>query len=295
MNVQHLFAHRFAPTNASYRFKDTILYALGVGFGTEPLDEDHLRFLYESELRAVPTFCNVLGHPGFWGRDPQFEVDWRKLLHAEHRLTIHRPLAAEGDLRAEHDIIGIRDRGAEAGAFVHQRKRLIDEASGEAVASVVTTLLLRGDGGCGDHGDAPPELDKLPRRDPDQKFEVTAPEILPLIYRLSGDFNPLHIDPEVARAAGFERPILHGLATMGIAAYSLLRCFCDFNPGRLHTMAVRFSRPVLPGDTLAFEFWTENDLVRFRASALERAVVVLDRGSAAISELESSALDQPKS
>lgn len=283
MNIERLINHAFAPTDASYSFRDTILYALGIGFGAKPLDPDHLRFLYEQDLRAVPTLCNVLGHPGFWGRDPQFEVDWRKLLHAEHRLTIHRPLEHKGDLRAEHDILGIRDRGVDGGAFVHQRKRLIAKEGDEAIASVITTLLLRGDGGCGDRGDAPAELAKLPESEADEHLEIAVPEILPLIYRLSGDFNPLHIDPDVARSAGFERPILHGLATMGIAAYGLLRCVCDFDPERLQEMAVRFSRPVLPGDTLRFEFWMESRSVRFRATATNRGFVVLDRGTAIVS------------
>lgn len=283
MNLDKVISRRFPDTEATYNFKDTILYALGVGFGAEPLDAKHLRFLYEDGLVAAPTYANVLGHPGFWARDPEYGIDWKKLLHAEQRLTLHRALPAEGKVIGRHDVMGIRDKGEGAGAFLHQRKQVIDAASGEPIASVVTTLMLRGDGGCGNYGDAPAELEKLPEGEPDQVAEVQTEEIAPLIYRLSGDLNPLHIDPAVARQAGFERPILHGLATKGFAGYALLKAYCDFDASRLRSMALRFSRPVLPGDRIRFEFWQPRPgLVRFRAVVPARDLVVLDRGTAEI-------------
>ncbi|VVN97330.1 MaoC/PaaZ C-terminal domain-containing protein [Pseudomonas fluorescens] len=284
MNVEKVFNRRFADTSASYNFKDTILYALGVGFGAEPLDPQHLRYLYEEGLVAAPTFANVLGHPGFWARDPEYAINWRKLLHAEQRLTLHRPLPAEGKVIGRHSVMGIRDKGDAAGAFLHQRKEVIDADSGEPLASVITTLMLRGDGGCSDYGDAPEELQKLPNSAPEISLEVQTLEIAPIIYRLSGDLNPLHIDPEVAKAAGFERPILHGLATKGFAGYALLKTYCDFDASRLKSMALRFSRPVMPGDRIRFDFWQpEPGLIRFRALVPARGdFVVLDRGTAHI-------------
>lgn len=280
MDSQRVIGRVFPDNRHCYAAKDTILYALGVGLGAEPLDAKHLRFLYEDGLVAMPTLANVLGHPGFWLKDPTYGIDWRQILHAEQRLTLNHPLAPKGDVIARHDIMGIRDNG-ERGAMLHQRKSLVDAATGEEVASTVATLMLRGDGGCGDFGEVPEELSKLPDSVPDRELEIEAAEILPLIYRLSGDLNPLHIDPEVATVAGFPRPILHGLATKGIAAYALMRTYCDLDPTRLRSMALRFSRPVLPGDLIKFEFW-DGDPVRFRASVAARDQIVLDRGTAEI-------------
>lgn len=285
MNFDKVIHRQFPPTEARYTFKDTILYALGVGFGAEPLDAQHLRYLYEDGLLAAPTMGNVLASASFWAREPEYEIDWRKLLHAEQRLTLHRPLPVEGAVTARHDLMGVRDKGEGAGAMLYQRKTVSDAASGEALCSVVTTLMLRGDGGCGDYGEAPPELAPLPQRAPDKVLEVQTMELSPLIYRLSGDLNPLHIDPAIAAHAGFERPILHGLCSKGFAGYALLKAYCDFDPARLRSMALRFSRPVLPGDRIRFEFWhdaAEPGLVRFRASVPARGLVVLDRGSAEI-------------
>lgn len=283
MNLDKVVNRHFPQTQAHYTFKETILYALGVGFGAEPLDAQHLRYLYEAELQAAPTMANVLASASFWAREPEYGIDWRKLLHAEQRLTLHRPLPAEGSVTARHDIMGVRDKGEGAGAMLYQRKTVSDAVSGEALCSVVTTLMLRGDGGCGSHGDAPPELEPLPDQPPHRVLEVQTLELSPLIYRLSGDLNPLHIDPAIASQAGFERPILHGLCSKGFAGYALLKAYCDFDPTRLKSMALRFSRPVLPGDRIRFEFWQDvPGVVRFRALVPARGQVVLDRGTAEI-------------
>jgi acyl dehydratase len=283
MDLEKVLNRDWPKIEARYDFKDTILYALGIGFGAEPLDPDHLHFLYEKGLAAVPTFANVLGHPGFWVGDPQYGIDWQRLLHAEQRLVMHRTLPPQGHVFSRHRISGVRDRG-EGGAMVYVEKELVDAGSGEIIASVITTIMMRGDGGCGDYGEAPPELEKLPERAPDNSVEVQTEEISPLIYRLSGDLNPLHIEPQVATNAGFERPILHGLATKGFAAYAILKAYCGFDPERLKSLALRFSRPVLPGDRIRFDFWGEAPgTLRFRASVPARDCVVLDRGTAEIS------------
>jgi len=283
MDLEKVVTRQFVDIEHEYTARDTILYALGVGFGTEPLDPEHIDFLFEERLKASPTFANVLGHPGMWAREPQYAIDWKKLLHAEQRLEMFRALAPEGRVIGKTRVMGVRDLG-DRGAMVHQNKLVVDAASGETIASVTITLMLRGDGGCGDWGDAPAELAKLPESAPDSFLEVPVTEIQPLIYRLSGDYNPLHIDPEVARVAGFPRPILHGLSTKGMAGYALLRHLCDFDTARLGSMAVRFTKPVLPGDLLRFEFWGGGPgEVRFRAVAANRDnAVVLDRCTAEI-------------
>lgn len=283
MNLDKVLARAFPETEASYTARDTIIYALGVGFGAEPLAPDHLRFLYEDGLVAAPTMANVLAHPGFWAREPDYGIDWKKLLHGEQRLTLHKRLPPEGRVIGRHDIMGVRDRGEAAGATMFQRKKVVEAESGDLIASVLTTLIMRGDGGCGNHGEAPPDLEKLPERKPDQIVETSTFEMQPLIYRLSGDLNPLHIDPAVARAAGFERPILHGLATKGLAGYALLKACCGFDPARLKSMALRFSRPVMPGDRIRVDIWDEGGgRIRFRAVVPEKDQVVLDRGVAEI-------------
>lgn len=283
MDREKVASKVFRDAEQSYTFKDAILYALGVGFGAEPLDPRHLDFLFEERLKASPTYANVLGYPGMWVRDPAYGIDWKKMLHAEQRLEMHRVLPPEGRIVGKNFILGVRDMG-ERGAMLHQRRYVIDANDGERIATVTTTLMLRGDGGCGDWGDAPAELSKLPEGAPDRALEVLATEIQPLVYRLSGDFNPLHIDPAVAAGAGFPRPILHGLSTKGMAGYALLRAYCDFDPARLLSMAVRFSRPVLPSDIIRFEFWGEGPgCVRFRAVVPNRDnLTVLDRCTAEV-------------
>lgn len=283
MNLEKIASRVFPDTEQTYTFKDTILYALGVGFGSEPLDAGHLRFLFEDGLQASPTYANVLGHPGMWIRGEEYAVDWKKLLHAEQRMDMHAVLPAEGRIVAKHHIMGVRDMG-ERGAMVHQRKVVSEADTGRKLATVTNTLMLRADGGCGDWGAVPEELQKLPETPPDSSLEVQATEIQPLIYRLSGDFNPLHIDPAVAAVAGFPRPILHGLATKGMAGYALLRQFCAMDASRLGSMAVRFTRPVLPGDLIRFEFWGSGPgTVRFRAIVPNRDnITVLDRCTAEI-------------
>lgn len=281
MNIDVLLSDPPPAIETRYGFKDTILYALSVGFGADPLDPAHLRFVYEEGLQAVPTMANVLGYPGFWAKEPRYGIAWRQLLHAEQRLVLHAPLPAEGHVIGRNSIMGWRDRGAEKGVFLHHRKDVVDVATGQLFASLIASSLLRADGGCGDHGEAPEELPTLPQGAADFSILTPTPGDAALLYRLNGDFNPLHVDPSVARAGGFDRPILHGLATMGYACHALLKGCCKLDPGRLKSMAVRFSRPVLPGDTIRFDVWRESPTrARFRAVVPERDLLVLDRGLA---------------
>ena len=281
MNVQEVIGADFPRVDQTYSARDTILYALGVGFGSEPLDPSHLAFLYEEGLRAAPTMANVLGYPGLWMAEERFGINWRRILHAEHRLELYEPLPASGAIFGQNRVVAIVDH-EERGAIMHQRNDITEAGTGRRLASTIMSILLRGDGGCGTHGEAPAPLDPLSDRAPERSVEVASWEAQPLIYRLSGDLHPLHVDPELARAMGFERPILHGLATMGMAGYALLREYAGMAPERLRSMAVRLTAPVLPGDRLHFEFWDEgHGLIRFRAVVPARGgVKVIDRGTA---------------
>jgi len=286
MEAGKLFAQPIPDARVAWEPRDAILYALGTGLGghcDEIPGRDVLRFLYEKDLEVLPTFANVLGPQLFWTGDARFGIDWKKLLHVEQRLMIHLPLQAPGEAIVKSRINGIRDKGAKRGALMFQEKQLRAAPGGAPVASIFMTLLLRGDGGCGDFGTTPEELPELPGRRPDLGIALFAAPILPFIYRLSGDLNPLHVDPGVAVEAGFERPVLHGLCTMGMIGNVLLKHFCSFQPGRLRELSVRFTHPVWPADRLQLECWDEGGgVLRFRVRCRETKALTHDRGLARI-------------
>jgi acyl dehydratase len=282
VNLENLKAYRFAPVEHAYTKRDTMLYALGLGYGSDPMSPRELPFVYEDGLKAVPTQCVVLGHPGFWAKAPELAIDWVKLLHGEHFFEMHRPLPVEGKVRAEHVFEAVDDKGSDKGAIIYVTKRLFDSATNALIATVRTVGFLRGDGGCGSHGTPPAPPSPLPEGRPDAAAEIRTLPQQALIYRLSGDYNPIHADPVPARKAGFERPILHGLCTMGVASRALIDMLTPGEPERLTSMFVRFSRPVYPGETIVTECFGKGLDVRFRCLVKERNVVVLDRGSATI-------------
>ena len=268
-------------SDATYTKEDTILYALALGFGADPVDEKQLRYVYEDGLEALPTLAMVIAYPGFWMKRPEYGFEWQKVLHAEETVEIHAPLPIEGMLAGETVVEEVVDRGAEKGCFVYLRKEL-KNAKGNAVATVMSTTLARGDGGFGGPNKPRERMPGPPDRAPDAVCELPTLPQSALLYRLCGDMNPLHADPKIAADAGFERPILHGRCTMGVAMHALLRSCCDYEASRLKSMQVRFSAPFLPGETLRTEIWRNGDAVQFRSSAVERDVVVLNIGSARI-------------
>lgn len=280
LNIDRIANMGLPPIRETYDKRNTILYALGLGFGTDPMNRDELPFVYEGNLRAMPSMCNVLCHPGFWAQKEEFGIDWVKILHAEQAFTIHKPLPATGSVRGEYVVTGIEDKGAEKGALLHQEKLLYDDASNELLATVRATLFMRGNGGQGSFGAAVDPAKALPDRAPDRVVDIATRRDQALIYRLSGDWNPLHADPDIATKAGFPMPILHGLCTNGLACRAILQAYCDFDTARFAEMFVRFSRPVFPGETIRFEFFENGDALNFRAIAVERDIVVLDRCSA---------------
>jgi acyl dehydratase len=253
-----------------------------LGFGEDPLSPSQLTFLYEERLKTIPSQCVVLAHPGFWAKRPEFGIDWVKILHGEQSFQIHRPIPVEGVVRGEYEIEALDDKGAEKGAVLYQVKRLYEGESNELLATVRSVLFMRGDGGCGSFGALPPPATPLPDATPDKLCEIRTLPQQALIYRLSGDYNPIHADPVAARMAGFDRPILHGLCTMGFATRALIETYAPSEPERLTSMFVRFSKPVFPGETIVTEFFESNAEIRFRCRVKERNAVVLDRGAAKI-------------
>ncbi len=265
--------------------RDTMLYALGVGLGADPLDPGQLRYVYEKDLQPLPTMAAVLAYPGFWQRDPALGLDWVRLLHAEQSIEIHQPLSVEGELIGRTRVTGVIDKGADRGALLLQERQITDAASGALLCTASMTSFCRGDGGFGrSQGEAPPPAE-IPERAPDLVCDLPTLPQAALIYRLSGDMNPLHADPEVARGGGFERPILHGLCTFGVAGHALLRSCCDYDGGRIRSLRVRFSAPVFPGETLRTEIWRAGpDDLRFRSRVVERDRLVLNNGQARLAE-----------
>ena len=282
MNLEAVRSLRFEPVTQSYTRRDTMLYALALGYGSDPLDPAQLDFVYEAGLRTMPSICCVLAHPGFWAKRPELGIDWLKLLHGEQSFEIHNPIPAEGTVRASYEIAAVADKGAGKGTILHLVKTLEDVNAGTRLATVRSVLFLRGDGGCGSFGDVPAEATALPEQAPSQTKDIATLPQSALIYRLSGDYNPIHADPDAAAKAGFDRPILHGLCTLGVATRAVLTALADGAPERLVSLSARFSRPVFPGETIRTEFFAAGNQIRFRSRVIERDVVVLDRGTAAL-------------
>ncbi|MEO1679614.1 MAG: MaoC/PaaZ C-terminal domain-containing protein [Pseudomonadota bacterium] len=265
----------------SYTTKDCILYALGIGFGENPTHRAELPFVFEEpHLRVVPSMAAVLASPGFWARDPATGIDWRRFLHAEQEVILHRPLASDATVRATTRIARIIDKGAAKGALIYLQRDILDDLG--LLATVRVVNFARGNGGCGGDSGPQPAAHVLPSGPPETRFETHTDPRSALFYRLSGDPNPLHVDPDVAAAAGFDRPILHGLCSFGIATRAILATYCDYDPDRLRAIKLRFSKPVYPGETIRVEMWREGSEISFRATVADRGVVALDHGRAEI-------------
>ena len=272
IDPDRLLGLRFPEVRHAFTRRDTILYALGVGIGCDPLDPQQLRFVYEPDLVALPTMAVTLAYPGYSYRDLDTGLDHQRTVHASENVTIHATLPIEGEVVARPRVIGVIDKGRERGALVVSERDIRDTATGTLIATVRQTAMCRGDGG---FSGAPQRKEggaALPARAPDRALTLPTSPQAALIYRLSGDPNPLHVDPEFAHAAGFPRPVLHGLATMGLICHAAVREALDGAPERLRSMDCRFTVPVYPGDAIACGFWrTETDWM-FRASVGDRPV-----------------------
>ena len=270
-----------------YTRKDVILYALGLGAAvSNPVAADDLQYVYEHGLKALPTYATLLAGSGDWLADPKLAIDLNKVLHGEQFLTIHQPLPAEGVVTGQERVQEIYDKGADKGAVLYMTRELRDQA-GTLLATSGWSVFMRGNGGFGGTATGQPAPRALPAdREPDASIDlVTRPEQA-VLYRMSGDSNPLHIDPEVSASAGFAQPILHGMCTYGIAGRAVLKLCCDNDAARLRQLNVRFASPVYPGETLRTELWNlEPGRAAFRVRVLERDLVVLNNGYAEFTDV----------
>ena len=261
--------------------RDTILYALCLGMGSDPMDARTLPFVQERGLRAMPTAPTVIA----WDAQPTFPslgIDPTLALHGEQKIELHRPVPAVWTARISGRVVSVIDKGVGKGAIVITQQTLDDASTGERVATLTTTCFARGEGGCGGNmqrGEAP---HPMPTRAPDATAEFATRPDLALLYRLTGDRNPLHADPETANAAGFTRPILHGLCSFGMTCRAVLQTFADCDPVRIASHQARFVSPVYPGETLIVDLWRDADIVSFEARVAERNVKVISNGKSVL-------------
>ncbi len=286
MNLQHVLSLRFAPTGQDYEMRDSLLYALSLGMGSDPLDADELPYVYEGQgggaPKVVPAQCMVLGWIPFWQDDPATGIDWKHLLHGEERFQIHKPLPASGHVRAQHHVAAVSDKGAGRGAVLQMDTKLYDRDSNELLATLQSMAFMRGDGGCGSSGTPAEPLAAIPEdAKPDAVMDIAQTRQAALLYRaVSRDWMPIHADPAIAREAGFEVPISHGLNNLGRACRAVLKHFAPGQPERLLSFGARFVAPGLPGDTVRVSMFRDGPArVRFRAEAVERGVRLIDRGT----------------
>lgn len=267
------------PVRVSWSSKDALLYALGVGAGQlDPLQE--LEFTTENTIdtpqRVLPTFVNVVAGGGVIRLLPP-DVDSAKTLHASQAFTLHRPLDAEGRLDSISKIVGVYDKGSGALIEVESTAR---DAVGEVVATLQMAMFVLGAGGFGgDRGPAPQW--QAPTGAPDHVVTYSTRPDQALLYRLTGDRNPLHSDPAAARRGGFDVPILHGMCTYGYTGRALLHAVAGSNPARFTGMSGRFTKPILPGESITVSIWIDGSDVRYTTTN-EFGDVVIDRGTATI-------------
>ena len=285
IDYEQLKNWRFEERTDRYDLRDSIIYALTLGYGDTPSDTNDLRYIYEYDTLAVPTLLATIGAPGAWATDPELGINWVKLLHGEHRITFHAPVPAKASVISQTRVTHVIDKGAEKGALVVTTRDIFNAEGRQPLATVEHVSFLRADGGFGRSDEPLLALPATPTTPPDATLLVRSTPQSAALYRLNGDLNPIHILPSMAEKAGFDRPILHGLCTYGMAARALIKHCCPTDPGRLGSLSVRFSSPFFPGETLRVEIWKMDNRVQFRALAHERNVVVLSHGVAGLREV----------
>lgn len=279
-DLSRLKGHRFATVEHSYSERDSILYALGLGIGHNPCSSEQLRFVQGDQVVAVPTMAAVVASPTDWMRDPSSGIDLSQLVALSHHIEILCPFPAAATVHSRVTVTDVFDRGASKGAVIHWERELFEASSGTRLAVLRARALARNNGGFG--GATPPlrTSDALLSETPEVTLEWPTQPIQGLLYRLSGDFNPLHSDPMVAAAAGFERPILHGLCTLGICGFVLGTKFGGGDVAPLKAISGRYCGVVYPGETLLIDAWGEASQIRFRCRVHERNAVVVEQGTA---------------
>lgn len=259
------------PQERTWTSKDCLLYALGVGAGLE-----ELQFSTEKNQEVLPTFAVIIGGGGV-PFDKIGSFNHAMLVHGEQAIEVHRPIPPDGTVRSTGKVAAMWDKGEGKGGVVVLESESVLASDGEPLFTSTMSMFIRGEGGFG--GERGPSTPKTgaPERAPDHVVTYETRPDQALTYRLSGDRNPLHSDPEFAKMAGFERPILHGLCTYGFTGRALLHTLCDGQVDRFKSMSVRFSKPVMPGDTLSVSMWVDGNEAAFQTRT-QNDEVVIDQG-----------------
>lgn len=282
LDPSRFLGRRYPDREFSYTERDTMLYALSVGMAQDPTDRRELAFVCGPEPRVLPSQATVIA----W--DYSFiegsGIDEVMILHGAQSVEIHNPLPPAATIVSEFRISDLFDKGPGKGAVIVAEIRIREKHSGTPLCTNLWTSYARGEGGFG--GEKGPSAPKAnyPDRTPDAMIDTPTNRNQPLFYRLLGDVNPHHFDPDFARAAGFERPILHGNCTFGIACRSVVIATCNYRPERLSRISCQFSAPGLPGDTVRTEIWREGGNVIFRAFSLESGAELIGNGLASIDD-----------
>ena len=266
--------------HCSWNERDVMIYALGLGLPSDPLDERQLAFVYEKNLAVLPTFVSslVLGETAI----AFAEMDYARVLHGEQSVTVHKPIPTRGAAHVRSKFLGVWDKGLGKGAVLTDISHLYLEGDDEPFASVLNTAFGRAEGGFGGPTEGQPAPHPIPAGCHDRALILPTSRQQALLYRLSGDSNPLHVDPVAARAVGFREPILHGLCTFGICQRAILAEYCGFASDKLERIAVRFTGVVYPGETIRVDMWREGSVISFEAFAQERQEKVISNGMAVL-------------
>jgi acyl dehydratase len=270
-----------------YTDRDSLLYAVAIGMGKDPLDAKELEYVCESVgQRVVPTAATVLSRgraPAGARRSPGLmnKMNFTLLLHGEQRLTVHQPLPRSAETLVTNRVTGVYDKGPGKGALVTNETR-VNLKDGSPLFTLGATMFYRGDGGFGGSAEGAPVPHVLPQRAPDVVCEMPQRADQAMVYALCGDRNPLHRDPGVATKAGFPRPILHGLCSYGIACHAVLKAMLGYDEMHMTGFDVRFSTPVFPGETQVLEAWRDGATISFRVRIKERDVISINNGKCTI-------------
>lgn len=279
INYEQLLAMKNVGQRYSYGDREAMLYAYAIGMGSDPLDERELAFVNEATATArpllvVPSFASVAA----WDAGPgEMNLNRVMVVDGERDISFHRPLPTAADITADSSVLAAFDKGKTKGAVI-QHQTVLKSAGGELLATIVASLFARGDGGFGGPSVGQPEPHQVPTRAPDLTLDISTRPDQALIYRLCGDRNPLHSDPEFAKRAGFTRPILHGMCTYGITCRGVLQTYADYDPRAFKRHAARFSSPVYPGETVTLELWRDGDVISFEAKVKARGVTAVKNG-----------------
>ena len=279
INYDEIMSMTSENLEISYTDKDSILYSLGVGLGNDPMNMDELKYFYENSQIALPSMAT-----NFQYHSPlllKANINFIMVVHGEQKLSITNPLPVSGKFISNAKVIGCYDKGPGKGAIIDVETTISLEKGNTEICKLVSTTFARGDGGFGGPESPKKELFK-PEVNPDFVHEIKTKPDQALIFRLSGDYNPLHSDPNFAKSAGFEKPILHGMCTYGIACRSIIQSICENDAKRLKRFDCRFSSPVYPGETVITEMWKDEKNIYFQSKVKERDKIVIKNGECEI-------------